>query len=100
MANFKYNEQQNIIPGQVTIHRGVLLRAVQKIPHTPCIVQCECHMPDFTEAHGCSGFCFRWDNGERIVFKKVEESELSELDCVLVETKFAKHCRTPRNHTA
>ena len=92
----QYNQQQSILPGQVTVFRGVLYKAVKKQPNAPCVAQCDCRMPDFTDAYGCSGFCYRWANGDDLVFRSVREADLTINDCVLVETKFMASCRTWR----
>lgn len=90
---YEYNQQQSIIPGQVTKFRDEFFRAELKAHHVPCFAQCDCRMPDFTDAYGCSGFCYRWANGDDLVFRSVREADLTINDCVLVETKFMASCR-------
>ena len=88
----QYNQQQNILPGQITVFRGVLYKAVKKQPNVPCVAQCDCRMPDWAgNSFGCSGLCYRWDNGDRIVFLYAEEDEIT--DGIAVETKYAESCR-------
>lgn len=88
----QYNIQDNIIPGQTTKFRGLLYRAEKKAPRIPCRMQCDCRLPDYTENNfNCSGFCYRWANGDNIVFRRIDELPLGE--CVIVETKFARACR-------
>ena len=88
----QFIQQQNIIPGQLTQFRDEFFRAEKKIPRVPCFMQCDCHMPQFSDAVGCSGYCYRWANGGVIVFKRVKESDIPE-DVQLVETKFARDSR-------
>lgn len=77
---YEYNQQQSIIPGQVTKFRDEFFRAELKAPHVPCFAQCDCRMPDFTDAYGCSGFCYRWANGDDLVFRSVREADLFHKD--------------------
>ncbi len=72
--------------------RDVLYRAENKAPHLPCVAQCDCHMPEWTDSsYGCSGFCYRWANGDDIVFKRV--NAFVSHDLTIIETPFAAACR-------
>ena len=83
---------QAIIPGQLTMFRDVLYRAENKAPHLPCVAQCDCHMPEWADSsYGCSGFCYRWANGDDIVFKRV--NAFVSHDLTIIETPFAAACR-------
>lgn len=84
--------QQAIIPGQLTMFRDVLYRAENKAHHLPCVAQCDCHMPEWADSsNGCSGFCYRWANGDEIVFRRVNASISHDLS--IIETPFAAACR-------
>ena len=87
--SYQHYTQQSIIPGQITEHHGAYFKAEQKIKKVPCVCQCDCRLPF---SNGCSGFCYRWDNGDGLVFKQVHENELGP-DCEIIETEFAKFCR-------
>ena len=89
--SYVFTQQQNIIPGQITEFRGVFYRAEQRLRKSPCIIQCDCRMPDWAnESCGCSGFCYRWANGDNIVFRQVDNPP---DDANVVETRFAHTCR-------
>lgn len=85
--------QYNIIPGQITQFRDVFFMAEKKHPSLLCVAQCDCRMPSFAEqSFGCSGFCYRWGNGDSVVFKRIDESEIPE-NADIIETEFGRDCR-------
>jgi hypothetical protein len=87
----QYNTQKNILPGQVTEFRGEYFEAQKRSKLIPCRAQCDCRLPIYAQNKAaCSGFCYRWNNGDEIVFKKVEK--VADDDC-LIETEFMKACR-------
>ncbi len=87
-----YNSQESIIPGQITELRGIYYRAQSVMPGTPCRMQCDCRMPEYAvNKTNCSGFCYRWSNCGKIVFRRIDC--LPEGENIIVETKFAKDCR-------
>ena len=54
--------------GDLVSHGGRLWVASGWDKTRPCI--CQCAM--FGVCDGCRGYCFRWDNGEDVVFKSVD----------------------------
>ena len=86
----RYKVQKSIMPGQITVHRDYIYRAEKRSKFFPCIDQCECSMPHFSTATGCSGYCHRWSNGGEIVFKRLDAVPDNEI---IVETGFGRMCR-------
>lgn len=95
--NHAYRIQNNIIPGQITKFRDDFFVAEKKHPNMPCVAQCECRMPKFTErSFGCSGFCYRWGNGDTLVFKRINEANIPE-ESPIIETEYGRDCRIHGN---
>ena len=92
----QHNTQKNILPGQITQFRGEYYEAQKRMTSVPCRAQCDCRLPEYCDNKlNCSGFCYRWNNGDEIVFKKLDEVPSDE--CVIVETEFMSACREFNN---
>ena len=79
-------QRERIEPGEITEHRGVMLCAVSRNKRISCS-NCECKGQDFMLSdRRCSGFCYRWENGDALVFKRV--THLADVN-EIVETNFA-----------
>lgn len=75
------------MPGQITTLRGDYYRAEALSKLKPCTEQCDCKM----RGGQCTGFCFRWANGEAVVFKATYPKEGQ--DITVVETQYMADCR-------
>lgn len=91
-----YITKETIEPGEITITSIGYVVAEPKL-YGKCRFQCELydsHKPcklrnsygQWIDHYGnCNGFCYRWKNGDDIVFKKLKR-EITEEDTI-VETK-------------
>ena len=61
-------ETTTLQPSDIVVIDGYAYRADIMLPKLGCEYQC--HLYD-TEAGKCSGYCYRWDNAEGIVFRRL-----------------------------
>lgn len=56
-----------IEPGELTERRGAIYMAARRNRQRPCIEQCD--LRGIALHNHCDGYCWRWDNGDDIVFR-------------------------------
>lgn len=83
-----YVQAELILPMEYTEIKGNLFIAVKKDTLSSCVDQC--HAKGFFGNKICSGYCYRWKNGDDIVFKRAAEPT---TDYKVVETAYGRTCR-------
>lgn len=69
----KYRTSDTLTEGDI-VEYGIdatLFTAVLLDPTKPCINQCD--MADLKGHAFCTGFCYRWENGDNFVFAETEQ---------------------------
>ncbi len=77
-------KKKNIEPGDLVAYRDRIYMAVSWDKSMPCASQC--HL--FKESR-CTGYCYRWANGEEVVFRDIIAQGLTKattevVDCSLL----------------
>lgn len=81
-----YTTQNDIAPGQITLHRGNVFIAALRDGLKPCIEQCDCRLPGRQSSDRCDGFCLRWRNSKDVVFHALPDEAATQA--TVVETPF------------
>lgn len=89
-----YVQADVILPMEYTEIKGNLFIAIKQDGLSPCTDQC--HAKGFFGNKICTGYCFRWKNGDDIVFKRANEPT---TDYVVVETAYGRTCREGKEIT-
>lgn len=63
----KTNTKTTIEPGELTERRGAIYVATRRNRQRPCIEQCD--LRGISNHAYCDGYCWRWTNGDDIVFR-------------------------------
>lgn len=79
----KKTEKTSLDPCDVVIIGRDVYRAEARIPGRPCASQC--HLYDH-EAERCTGTCYRWDNLDDIVFRRIMDVATLASDATVVVT--------------
>lgn len=66
----KTNTKTTIEPGELTERRGAIYVATRRNRQRPCIEQC--NLRGIANHAYCDGYCWRWANGDDIVFRYVK----------------------------
>lgn len=79
----KTKEKTSLDPCDVVLVRDTVYRVEAIIPGRPCASQC--HLYDH-EAERCTGTCYRWDNLDDIVFRRIMNVGMLASDATVVVT--------------
>lgn len=77
----KVKESTRIEPGELTATRDKVYLAATLIHGKPCSEQCA-----MFAGGRCSGYCYRWDNGDDVVFRFLLPDTLIGKDTEVVQT--------------
>ena len=67
-----------IEPGELTERRGAIYMAARRNRQRPCVDQCD--LRGIALHNHCDGYCWRWDNGDDIVFRYVKPVAVLAVD--------------------
>ena len=79
----KTTEKTSLDPCDVVVVGSDVYRAEARIPGRPCASQCQLYDHD---AERCTGYCYRWDNLDDIVFRRIMDVATLANDAVVVVT--------------
>ena len=82
-----YVQSNTIMPGQLTEINGELFMTIKCEKPDGC-KQCQAYSKHSLTA--CSGYCYRWANGNEVCFVRAKEPE-GDYDCI--ETGYGRSCR-------
>ena len=89
----KKTEKTSLDPCDVIVVGSDVYRAEARIPGRPCASQC--HLYDH-EAERCTGTCYRFDNLEDIVFRRIMPVGMLASDATVVVTPVWREWREDR----
>lgn len=76
---------ERIEEGEITQLRGVYYKAQKRNFSKSCLKQCDAK-DMWSNSKFCNGFCYRWENGQSVVFKLIDPPS---DDCTITLTPFA-----------
>lgn len=85
MTEQKTKVSESIEVGEITQLRGVFYKAQKRNFSNPCLKQCDAK-DMWSNSKFCNGFCYRWENGQSVVFKLIDPPS---EDCTITLTPFA-----------
>lgn len=89
----KKTEKKSLDPCDIVVVGTDVYRAEAIIPGRPCASQC--HLYDH-EAERCTGTCYRFDNLDDIVFRRIMPVGMLATDAEVVETPMWREWREDR----